>query len=134
MPGEPLVKTSGGAGLHLSLPPPATFAEAKAAVRALAERLAAEQPDLVVTTQKREARAGRVLVDWLQNDAMRSTIAPYSPRAAPEPRVSAPVTWDEVERCARDERPDLLVLAPRDVLDRLDRLGDLSSPSSSRAA
>jgi bifunctional non-homologous end joining protein LigD len=134
VPHEPLVKTSGGGGLHLSLPPPATFAEAKAIVRALAEQLAGDLPDLVVTTQRREARIGRVLVDWLQNDPMRSTIAPYSLRAAPEPRVSAPVTWDEVERCAREDRPGLLVLGPRDVLERLDRLGDLSSSSSSRAA
>jgi hypothetical protein len=42
-------------------------------------------------------RQGRVLVDWRQNDPMRSIVAPYSLRARPRPVISAPLSWEEVE-------------------------------------
>jgi bifunctional non-homologous end joining protein LigD len=41
-------------------------------------------------------RTGKVFVDWSQNDAGKSTIAPYSLRGLWYPTVSTPVTWDEV--------------------------------------
>jgi bifunctional non-homologous end joining protein LigD len=81
-----------------------------------------------VAEQRRAARGSRVLVDWLQNDAWRSTVAPYSLRALPWPTVSTPVAWDEVERALDERRPEQLVFGPRDVLDRVDRLGDLFAP------
>jgi len=49
----------------------------------------------------------------------QTTICVYSLRARPEPRVSTPVTWEEVE----GEQP-LNFTAP-DVLERVERLGDL---------
>jgi bifunctional non-homologous end joining protein LigD len=64
-------------------------------------------------------------VAWLQNDPTRSTVAPYSLRAAGWPTVSAPVTWDEVEHAAVQGRPEFLVFEPPAVLERLDSLGDL---------
>ena len=92
-------KTSGAVGLHVYVPLDSShsFEETKAYARALARTLAAEHPELVVHTQRRSERAGRVLVDWLQNDGARSTVAPYSLRAAPWPTVSTPLTWEEVE-------------------------------------
>ncbi len=63
-----------------------------------------------------------MLVDWLQNDPTRSTVAACSLRAAPWPLVSTPLTRDEVER-AREPR-DLLFTA-EDVLARLDSYGVL---------
>jgi bifunctional non-homologous end joining protein LigD len=120
-----VVKTSGSVGLHVFLPTSATYEETRAYARAVAEELQAERPDLVVATTDRAARAGKVLVDWLQNAPMRSTVAPYSPRAAPWPTVSTPVSWDEVERCSHDRRPELLTFFAADVLARVERLGDL---------
>ena len=118
------VKTSGMLGLHVYAPPDgASYTETKTLARTVAEELAAAGD--VITRQSRAEREGRVLVDWLQNDATRSTVAPYSLRAAPWPTVSTPVTWDEVERCAHDRRPELLTFVARDVLDRVERLGDL---------
>jgi bifunctional non-homologous end joining protein LigD len=113
-------KTSGSAGLHVHAPVHAgtTFTEAKAFARQLAESVAAARPDLVVTTQRRSARPGKVLVDWLQNDPTRSTVAPYSLRATRRPSVATPVTWDEV---AAGE----LAFGPADVVERLERQGDL---------
>ena len=65
-------------------------------------------PDRVVATMAKQRRAGRVFVDWAQNHPTKTTIAAYSLRAMPEPTVSTPVTWDEVED-ARDARarPDV---------------------------
>jgi bifunctional non-homologous end joining protein LigD len=128
---EAFAKVSGAAGLHVLVPLAGgdAYGDTKPFARALASQLAADLPELVVTTQRREARAGRVLVDWLQNDPMRSLVAPYSLRALAYPTVSAPVTWDEVERAAADRRPDRLTFLPRDVVARLDRHGDLLLPA-----
>ena len=127
LPLEAFPKTSGSAGLHVVAPLRATlsFGEAKAFARELAERLAAEAPERVTARQARAERRGKVLVDWLQNDATRSTVAPYSLRGTPWPTASTPVTWDEVERCARERRPELLVFDAGAVLERLERHGDV---------
>ena len=55
-----------------------------------------------------------------------TTIAPYSLRARPEPTVSTPVTWDEVETCSGDGVE--LRFEAGDVLARVDELGDLFEP------
>jgi bifunctional non-homologous end joining protein LigD len=127
---QALPKTSGSAGLHLVAPLSArySFVETKALARDLAERLAAEAPERVTARQARAERHAKVLVDWLQNDPTRSTVAPYSLRGTPWPTVSTPVTWDEVERCARERRPELLTFDAGTVLERLERHGDLFAP------
>ena len=84
-----------------------------------------EHPKLVVHRMEKALRPGKVLVDWSQNSTTKTTIAAYSLRARPMPSVSTPVTWDEVEACRSPE--DLRFLAP-DVVDRIDRLGDLHAP------
>lgn len=119
-------KTSGSVGLHVVVPldEPLPFDETKAAARELALRLAAD--DVRVTDRpQRSLRAGKVLVDWNQNDRTKSLVAPYSLRALPWPTVSTPVEWAELER-ARDAR-DLVFLAD-DVRKRV------VSRSRSRAA
>lgn len=93
LPASAWVKTSGSLGLHVLVPVAGmTFDETKAWARELAEDVPG-----VVTTQRRDARAGNVLVDWLQNDPTRSIVAPWSLRATAWPTVSAPVSWQEVE-------------------------------------
>ena len=63
-----------------------------------------------------------MLVDWSQNNAAKTTVAPYSLRARPLPTVSTPVTWEEIEAC--EDAGDLRFTAP-EVLDRVDESGDL---------
>jgi bifunctional non-homologous end joining protein LigD len=121
-------KTSGVKGLHVYVPlntRAVTFDETKAYARTLASFLAGEMRDLVVDRQARPLRTGKVLVDWLQNDRFRSTVAVYSLRATPAPRVSAPVTWEEIAAVAEGAPPGALEFGLVDVLDRLDRSGDL---------
>jgi bifunctional non-homologous end joining protein LigD len=120
----PYVKTSGSLGLHVHAPLPEP-GDAKPLAREIAEALAAREPQRVVAEMRRDARAGRVYVDWLQNDPTRQTVAPYSVRGVPWPTVATPVRWEEVEQAAADGRAELLVFSPADVLARLEREGDL---------
>lgn len=121
---DAVVKTSGLLGLHVFASARRPFAEAKTFAREVAERLAGETPNLVTAAQRRTERRGKVLVDWIQNDPARSTVAAYSVRAAPWPLVSTPLTWEEVERATG---PRELVFDVQGVLDRVDRYGDLWS-------
>lgn len=128
---DAVVKGSGSVGLHVYVPLDgrATFGEAKAFARELAARLAAELPERVTDEQRGAARAGRVLVDWLQNDPMRSTVAPYSLRSTLWPTVSTPLRWEELAAALEERRPELLVFLPDDVLERADRIDDPFRPA-----
>jgi bifunctional non-homologous end joining protein LigD len=116
-------KTSGSKGLQLYVPvttsdPGRTSEYAKA----LAGRMARAHRDLVVATMEKRARPGKVFIDWSQNNPAKTTVAAYSLRARPQPTVSTPVTWEEVEAC--ESVPDLTFTAA-DVRQRLDSDGDL---------
>ena len=117
-------KTSGSKGLQLYVPlnSPHTHEQASAFALAVAQVLEAAHPTLVVTTQAKAARPGKVLIDWSQNSRHKTTICAYSLRARPHPTVSTPVTWDEVEAAADG---DALSFEAADVLERVDELGDL---------
>jgi bifunctional non-homologous end joining protein LigD len=118
------VKTSGSLGLHVHAPLP-QLRDSKRFAREIAEALAAQRPDEIVAEMRRDARAGKVYVDWLQNDPTRQTVAPYSLRGVPWPTVATPVRWDEVERAAAEERPELLTFLAADIPARIERDGDL---------
>jgi bifunctional non-homologous end joining protein LigD len=129
---RPLPKTSGGKGLQLYAPlgadparPGPTAEQASALALGYAQRLEREFPRLVVSRMAKSARAGKVLIDWSQNNESKTTIAPYSLRARDLPTVSTPVTWDEVAACG--SAGDLTFTAP-DVLARVEAHGDLFAP------
>ncbi|MFH8608236.1 non-homologous end-joining DNA ligase [Streptomyces sp. NPDC018029] len=119
-------KTSGSKGLHLLVPLEPTPSERVTAyAKGLAVEAERELPELVVHRMTRSLRPGKVFVDFSQNAAAKTTAAPYTLRARPEPTVSTPVTWDEVEDC---DEPEQLAFAADDVGPRLRRLGDLFEP------
>jgi bifunctional non-homologous end joining protein LigD len=127
---EPLVKTSGGKGLHVLVPLDGsqTFADTKQYAHAVADALAHHDEEHVVSSMRKELRGGKVLVDWSQNDEHKSTVASYSLRARDGrggPTVSAPITWDELDAAVRVDDPRRLEFTPAAVLDRVARLGDL---------
>lgn len=123
-------KTSGSKGLQIYVPlnTAATFEQTKALSRALAEHLEREHPDLVVHKMLKSLRGGKVLVDWSQNDEHKTTVNVYSLRAKDYPTVSAPVTWDEVEQALKKKDPKLLSFTSDQVLQRVEKLGDLFAP------
>ena len=119
----PVAKTSGSKGMQLYAGVVTTDAgEPSRYARALAERLAAQTPELVVARMTKDLRPGKVFIDWSQNNPFKTTVAPYSLRGRDEPTVSAPVTWDEVRACRHVTH---LRFTADDVLARVDELGDL---------
>jgi len=66
--------------------------------KAIADRLAEERPDLVVTNIRKAVREGRILIDWSQNRAAKTTVTPYSMRGKYLPTVACPRTWAELEK------------------------------------
>lgn len=118
---DPLPVTSGSKGIHLYCRLDGRRSSEKVSEFAheLARALEADHADLVVSDMKKSLREGKVLVDWSQNSAAKTTIAPYSLRGREHPTVAAPRTWAELDE------PDLAHLDYREVLERLERDGDL---------
>jgi bifunctional non-homologous end joining protein LigD len=120
---ESFPKTSGRKGMHLYVPIAETSDERTSAyAKKAAQRLEKDHKDLVVSRMDKRLRRGKVFVDWSQNNRHKTTVAPYSLRAAEEPCVSTPVTWEEVEG------EDDLRFLPEEVLDRVDDHGDILAP------
>jgi len=123
-------KTSGSKGLQLYAPlnTPVTYDETKLFAHALARLLEARLPDLVVSQMAKELRKGKVLIDWSQNDPVKTTVCVYSLRARERPTVSTPLTWDEVEGVAASGDPDPVTFDADAVLARVAGKGDLFAP------
>jgi bifunctional non-homologous end joining protein LigD len=124
---EAFPKTSGSKGMQVYVPlnTPVTYKETKTFALALAQLLERRMPELVVSDMKKELRKGRVLVDWSQNDQHKTTVNVYSLRARPQPTVSTPLTWAEVEAAAE---PEDLSFTSAEVLERVAEHGDLFAP------
>jgi bifunctional non-homologous end joining protein LigD len=127
---ETVVKTSGSKGLQVYLPlnTPVDYGQTKPFARRVAELLEQRMPQLVVSRMTKQLRSGRVLVDWSQNDAHKTTVTVYSVRARERPLVSTPVSWDEVERCRAADDGELLSFDTEQVLGRVAEMGDLFAP------
>jgi bifunctional non-homologous end joining protein LigD len=124
---EACAKTSGSKGLQVYLPlnrPDARYAQTKPFAHAVAGLLEERHPRLIVSQMAKAKRTGKVFIDWSQNDDHKTTICVYSLRATEQPRVSTPVSWDEVADCARHRRAELLSFGPEDVLTRIAKSGD----------
>src|SRR6516165_2027880 len=103
---EAFAKTSGGKGLQLLAPlQGASSDEASAIARTIAEHLEREQPAVVVSQMTRSLRPGKVLVDWSQNNAHKTTIAPYSLRARARPTARRRPRWRHTTPPATGARP-----------------------------
>ncbi len=123
---ESVAKSSGSKGMQLYVPlnSGATYRQTKPFARRIAELLEQRLPELVVSRMTKRLRAGKVLVDWSQNDEHKTTVTVYSVRARERPTVSAPVGWDEVQRCLDSRDPELLSFETDEVLGRSERDGD----------
>lgn len=117
---DPHPVTSGSKGIHLyaALPAGQSTEAASALAHELARAIEADHPDLVVSSMKKAERAGKVLIDWSQNNGSKTTIAPYSLRGRATPTVAAPRTWDELDD------PGLRQLSFDELLRRVTADGD----------
>ena len=123
-------KTSGSKGLQIFVPlnRPANYEQTKAFAHAVAESLEREFPKIVVSRMQKNLRAGKILVDWSQNDDHKTTVCVYSLRAKDHPTVSTPVTWEEVARALKKKSAQLLTFEAADVVKRVKSHGDLFAP------
>ncbi len=123
-------KTSGKKGLQVYVPLGGTagYQETKQFAHAVAQLLEREHPARVTSLMKRDLRAGKVFVDWSQNDPHKTTVSVYSLRAEPTATVSTPVTWKEVETALRKRSAALLRFDAPAVLRRIAKHGDLFAP------
>jgi bifunctional non-homologous end joining protein LigD len=93
------VKTTGGKGLHLTVPLDrgADFDTVRGFARDLAEVLAGRHPDRLTTEQRINQREGRLYLDAGRNAYAQTAVSPYAVRAKPGATVATPLDWDEVE-------------------------------------
>ena len=115
------MKTTGGRGLHVHVPLNAKqdFGAVREFARQAAELLAARNPDLVTTEQRKDKRGSRIYADLMRNAYAQLAVAPYSVRARPGAPVATPLSWDELDDEAL--RPDRFTL--RTVPDRIREAG-----------
>jgi len=102
---QSFVKTTGGKGLHVTVPLDASsdFGQAKDFSKALAERLVSRSPKRYVATASKQKRTGKIFIDYLRNARGASVVAPYSTRARSGAPVAVPVAWQELSRDVRGE-------------------------------
>jgi bifunctional non-homologous end joining protein LigD len=112
-------KTSGSRGMHVNVRIERrwSFDQVRRAALALAREVERRAPSLATSKWWKEERHG-VFIDYNQNAKDRTVAAAYSVRPTPDARVSAPLTWDEVDAC----EPGDITLAT--MPDRFARLGD----------
>ena len=104
---ESFVKTTGGKGLHVCVPllPERGWEELEEFTRAVALRLARDEPSAFTANMAKAQRKGKVYVDYLRNVRGANAVGAYSTRAREGAPVSVPVEWDELDRLS----------APRDL-------------------
>lgn len=137
---KPLVKTTGGSGLHLVVPlqPKYTYDAVKQFAEAAARRIASALPKLT-TLERSIARRpkGTVLLDWVQIGRGKTVVPPYGVRARDKAPVSMPLDWSEIEEL-RSKRGTPQALNARwtiaNARKRLQSEGDLWGAKAWKAA
>jgi bifunctional non-homologous end joining protein LigD len=119
------VKTTGSKGFHIVVPLDGRtkMDDVERFAHAVGERLAARDPEHLTREFSKADRGGRILVDTGRNGYSATFAAAYAVRARAGAPVSAPCTWDEVERGAVHPRSFTL----RTMADRIAEVGDLWS-------
>lgn len=94
------VKTSGSKGFHIAVPlnGKADFGAVARFAHAVGKTLVARHPQTLTQEFSKADRGGRIYVDTGRNAYSATFAAAYTVRAKPGAPVSAPCTWEELER------------------------------------
>jgi bifunctional non-homologous end joining protein LigD len=124
------VKTSGSKGFHIVVPldSKADFGAVHRFANTVGTVLVSRDPKRMTQEFSKADRGGRILVDTGRNGYSATFAAPYAVRAKPGAPISAPCTWEEVER--GDVHPQTFTM--RTIADRIDAVGDLWSDMRKR--
>jgi bifunctional non-homologous end joining protein LigD len=119
----PFVKTSGSKGFHIVIPLDGTtdFAQSWHFAHGAGAVLVKRHPDLFTQEFIKADRAGRIFVDTGRNGPGATCAAVYAVRPKPGAPISAPCTWEEIERASVAPRTFTL----RTMAPRLAEVGDL---------
>jgi bifunctional non-homologous end joining protein LigD len=120
------VKTSGASGIHVLVPISrrASFGDTYEFAELVSRQVEAENPGLATTEWLKKKRPpGSVLVDHRQNGHGKTIASVYSVRPRPGAPVSTPLRWEELTEQVRPRD-----FGMREVLERIDRHGDLYEP------
>ncbi|SDD38844.1 non-homologous end-joining DNA ligase [Glycomyces harbinensis] len=98
----PYVQATGGRGYHVVAPldRSADFKFVRDLAGAMAERLAADDPEGLTTALRKNRRGDRIFLDVNRNGRAQTFVAPYSLRARPGVSVATPLDWSELGRSA----------------------------------
>lgn len=117
------IKTSGSKGFHIAVPldGKSDFGEVARFAHSVGRIMVQRDPEHLTQEFSKADRGGRILVDTGRNGYSATFAATYTVRAKPGAPVSAPCTWDELER--GDVRPRTFTL--RTMAHRIAAVGDL---------
>jgi len=95
----PFAKTSGGKGIHITVPvtQKQNWKKLHQASSAISTYLAASAPDTFTTTMGKDNRKRRIFIDFHRNARGHTSAAPYSLRARTNLPASTPVSWTDLE-------------------------------------
>ena len=119
------IKTSGSKGFHIAVPldGKSDFGTVARFAHAVGTLMVKRYPEKLTQEFHKVDRAGRILVDTGRNGYSATYAATYTVRAKPGAPVSAPCTWEELERSEVGPRTFTL----RNMAQRIVNVGDLWS-------
>ena len=117
------IKTTGGKGFHIVVPidGKTSVGDVVRFANAVGTFFVSLAPDQLTQEFSKADRRGRIYMDTGRNGYSATFAAAYTVRAKPGAPVSAPCTWEEVER--GKVSPDSFTL--RNMPDRIAKVGDL---------
>lgn len=117
------IKTTGSKGFHIVVPLDGTanMEEVAGFAHRVGALFVSHAPEHLTQEFNKVDRKGRIYVDTGRNGYSATFAAAYTVRAKPGATVSAPCTWDEVERGTVN--PDSFTI--RTMSARLDKAGDV---------
>ncbi|GIM48056.1 DNA polymerase domain-containing protein [Collibacillus ludicampi] len=118
-------KTSGASGIQIFIPLALGFSyEDTRMITSFIGRFMAEKYPKIITVERMvKDRGDKVYIDYLQHAPNKTLIAPYSARAVAKACVSAPLTWEELQKGVVPE--DFTIV---NMVSRVNTLGDLFAP------
>jgi bifunctional non-homologous end joining protein LigD len=125
-------KTTGSRGIQAWIPivpGKYEYADTSAWVEKLSRAIGAMVPDIVSWNWSKSERGGKARLDYTQNAAIKTLVAPYAVRPRPGAPVSMPITWDELDEPGlRSDRWTI-----RNAVERVESVGDLFAAAQTDA-
>lgn len=102
-------RLSGGKGIHVCVPirPGPDWETVKGFCEAFSKAMVAQSPMRYVATASKQARRGRIFIDWLRNGRGATSVAGWVLRARAGAPVAMPLRWEELSKVTSAGQYDL---------------------------